>query len=166
MPSDQTEAGLVFNPVPPSQRVLTLQLTNDKFIIPPGVDDFRVEVHGTLPGDATLLSFFPHMHLRGKRFEYDLVRPDGSAEPLLAVNYNFYWQRSYVLATPLPLKAGTELRAVAWYDNSRDNSHNPDPHVAVRWGDQTTDEMMVGFFDLAVPAAMDKWQYFAQRKQP
>ena len=105
---DQTRIGLVFNPRPPKQRVITLQLTNDRFVIPPGVDNFRVEVHGTLPGDATLLSFFPHMHLRGKRFAYNLVAKDGRITPLLEVNYNFYWQRSYAMATPLKLKAGTE----------------------------------------------------------
>ena len=53
---------------------------------------------------------------------------------------------------------------MAWSDNSAHNPHNPDPTVAVRWGDQTSDEMMVGFFDLAVPAGVDKWQYFAERK--
>lgn len=162
--TDQTSIGLVFNPRPPARRVLTLQLTNDTFIIPPGVDNFRVEVHGSLPGDATLLSFFPHMHLRGKRFAYNLLGPHGAVTPLLEVNYNFYWQRSYKLATPLKLKAGTVLQAVAWYDNSKHNPHNPDPGAAVRWGDQTSDEMMVGFFDLAVPAGVDKWQYFASRK--
>lgn len=162
---DQSSIGLVFNPQPPAERVLTLQLTNDHFIIPPDADNFWVEVHGTLPGPATLLSFFPHMHLRGKRFEYNLVGRDGRITPLLEVNWNFYWQRSYRLATPLPLQAGAELQAVAWYDNSRANPHNPDPEVAVRWGDQTTDEMMVGFFDLAVPANLDKWQYFAERKR-
>jgi hypothetical protein len=76
------------------------------------------------------------------------------------VNYDFYWQLSYRLARPLPLKAGTVLQAVAWYDNSKSNPHNPDPNVAVRWGDQTYDEMMVGFFDVAVPANMDKSRYF------
>ncbi|HUX67421.1 MAG TPA: hypothetical protein VMV31_08020 [Terriglobales bacterium] len=162
--TDQTRLGLVFDPRPPRQRVITLQLTNDSFIIPPGVRNYRVEVHGTLPGDATLLSFFPHMHLRGKRFEYNLVGRGGRITPLLRVNYNFYWQRSYELAKPMKLKAGTELQAVAWYDNSKHNPHNPDPSVAVRWGDQTSDEMMVGFFDLAVPAQVDKWAYFAERK--
>lgn len=161
--TDQSEIGLVFNPAPPSRRVLTLQLTNDRFVIPPGVADYRVAVQGTLPGDATLLGFFPHLHLRGKRFEYDLVGGGGRVTPLLRVNWNFYWQRSYRLAQPLALKAGTELRAIAWYDNSAANPHNPDPTVAVHWGDQTTDEMMVGFFDLAVPANLDKWRYFAQR---
>ena len=158
--SDQTSIGLVFAKSPPPQRVLTLQLTNDSFEIPPGADDYRVEVHGSLPNDATLLSFFPHMHLRGKKFEYNIVRKDGSVETLLRVNYHFHWQMSYRLAEPRPLKAGTILQAVAWYDNSTRNEHNPDPTKIVRWGDQTSDEMMVGFFDVAVAANLDKWHFF------
>jgi hypothetical protein len=160
--NDQTSVGMVFAKQPPAQRVLTLQLTNDTFVIPPGVPDFRVEVHGSLPNDAVLLSFFPHMHLRGKRFEYNILQPGGGTETLLRVNYDFYWQLSYRLTEPRLLKAGTVLQAVAWYDNSRNNPHNPDPDVAVRWGDQTYDEMMVGFFDVAVPANVDKTQYFAR----
>jgi hypothetical protein len=165
---------LVFSKKPPSERVLTLQLTNDRFVIPPGVDNFRVEARGTLPNDATLLSFFPHMHLRGKRFEYNLVKRrtgeslgtglsgplDVGIETLLRVNYHFHWQMSYRLAKPRPLKAGTELQAVAWYDNSTNNPHNPDPSAAVRWGEQTYDEMMIGFFDVAVAAGVDKRGYF------
>jgi len=81
-------------------------------------------------------------------------------ETLLRVNYHFHWQLSYRLAEPRPLKTGTRLRAIAWYDNSRNNPHNPDPDKTVKWGDQTSDEMMVGFFDVAVPAATDKWHYF------
>ncbi|MGA8144458.1 MAG: cytochrome c [Candidatus Acidiferrales bacterium] len=160
--ADQTAIGLVFANHPPEQRVLTLQLTNDHFVIPPGADDFRVEARGTLPNDATLLSFLPHMHLRGKRFEYNIVHADGTIEPLLRVNWDFYWQLSYQLAEPRPLASGTELQAVAWYDNSTANPHNPDPTAAVRWGDQTYDEMMVGFFDVAVRADLDKWKYFVR----
>lgn len=158
--ADQTSIGLVFAKTPPAQRVITLQLNNHALIIPPGADDFRVEVQGTLPHDALLLSLFPHMHLRGKRFEYDIVRDDGSTEILLRVNYHFHWQLSYKLAAPRLLRAGTKLRAIAWYDNSKNNPHNPDPTKTVTWGDQTSDEMMVGFFDVAVPAAMDKWKFF------
>ena len=161
---DQTSIGMVFARQPPKQRVLTLQLTNDHFVIPPGVPDFFVEAHGSLPNDALLLSFFPHLHLRGKEFAYNIVHPERSGqekfETLLRVNYNFYWQLSYRLAEPLPLKAGTELQAAAVYDNSHQNPHNPDPDAAVRWGDQTYDEMMVGFFDIAVDANVDKPQFF------
>jgi hypothetical protein len=160
--TDQSRIGLVFAKQPPKQRVLTLQLTNDRFIIPSGVPDFRVEVHGTLPNDCTLLSFFPHMHLRGKKFEYNIIHRDGTIETLLHVNYDFYWQLSYRLTQPRFLKAGTGLQAVAWYDNSRNNPHNPDPTAAVRWGDQTYDEMMVGFFDVAVPANVDKKEFFVR----
>src|SRR6266853_6617460 len=104
--ADQSSVGLVFSKRPPPQRVLTLQLTNDHFVIPPGVGNFRVEARGTLPNDAMLLSFFPHLHLRGKRFEYNLVKhragePLGTGlggalgveiETLLRVNYHFHWQ--------------------------------------------------------------------------
>jgi hypothetical protein len=163
---DRTSIGLDFARDAPKQRVLTLQLTNDSFVIPPGVDNYRVEVHGTLPNDATLLSFFPHLHLRGKQFEYNIVHRDGSIETLLRVNYNFYWQLSYRLAALRFLKAGTELQAVAWFDNSRNNPHNPDPDSAVRWGDQTYDEMMVGFFDVAVPSDTGKPKFFERQHRP
>jgi hypothetical protein len=165
--ADQSSVGLIFSKAPPQQRVLTLQLTNDHFVIPPGVSNYRVEARGSLPNDATLLSFFPHMHLRGQRFEYNLVRTDSHVvpntaefEPLLRVNYHFHWQMSYRLAEPRFLKAGTQLQAVAWFDNSKNNPHNPDPNAAVHWGEQTYDEMMVGFFDVAVDAKLDKRSYF------
>jgi hypothetical protein len=171
--SDQSSIGLIFLKHAPEQRVLTLQLTNDHFVIPPGAPDYRVEARGTLPNDATLLSFFPHMHLRGKRFEYNLIRkkmsadgkPDYEIEPLLRVNYHFHWQMSYRLAEPRFLRAGTELQAVAWYDNSKANAHNPDAQAEVRWGEQTYDEMMVGFFDVAVPAGVDKPHFFIRKKE-
>lgn len=172
--SDQTAIGLIFSKQPPAERVLTLQLTNDLFVIPPGDPDFRVEARGTLPNDATLLGFMPHMHVRGKRFEYNIIhenrshrgngKPTYEIEPMLRVNYHFHWQMSYRLAQPRFLKAGTELQAVAWYDNSAKNPHNPDPSAAVRWGEQTYDEMMVGFFDVAVPATMDKQRFFVRPK--
>jgi hypothetical protein len=162
--TDVTRVGLIFAKEPPRQRVLTLQLTNDHFVIPPGAPDYRVEARGTLPNDALLLSFFPHMHLRGKRFEYNIVRADRTIETLLRVNYHFHWQMSYRLAEPLALKAGIELQAVAWYDNSRENMHNPDPDAAVRWGEQTSDEMMVGFFDVAVAPGFDKQRFFQKSR--
>jgi Copper type II ascorbate-dependent monooxygenase, C-terminal domain len=157
---DVTQIGLRFAKQEPEKRVLTLQLTNDHFVIPPGVPDYRAEAWGTLPNDALLLSFFPHMHVRGKEFEYNIVEKGGSVQTLLRVNYHFHWQMSYRLAEPLALKAGTKLQAVAWWDNSRGNPHNPDPGAAVRWGEQTSDEMMVGFFDVAVEKGFDKQRFF------
>ncbi len=162
--TDQTSIGMIFDKQPPKQRVITLQLTNSHFHIPPNDPDYRVEARGTIPNDAVLLSFFPHLHLRGKEFEYNIVHPQPNAppkiEPLLDVHYNFYWQLSYRLAQPRLLKAGTELQAVATFDNSNKNPHNPDPNAEVSWGDQTSDEMMVGFFDIAVSPNIDKFQFF------
>ena len=162
--TDQTSIGMVFAKEPPKQRVMTLQLTNSHFRIPPGDPAYRVEARGTIPNDAVLLSFFPHLHLRGKEFEYNIIHPvEGGryqVEPLLRVNYNFYWQLSYRLAEPRFLKAGTELQAVAIFDNSRKNPHNPDPDAEVIWGDQTRDEMMVGFFDIAVAPDVNKDAFF------
>ena len=165
---DQTSLGAVFAKHAPRQRVLTLQLANDHdtIPIPPNTGNYRVEVHGTLPNDALLMGFFPHMHLRGKKFEYNLVHDDGTRETLLRVNYDFYWQLSYILAEPRLLRAGTRLEAIAWYDNSRNNPHNPDPNSPVQWGDQTYNEMMVGFFDVAVPADMDKEKFFVRKAKP
>lgn len=163
---DLTRVGLIFTKEPAEKRVLTLQLTNDHFVIPPGAPDYRVEARGTLPNDALLLSFFPHMHLRGKRFEYNIIHNDKSVEPLLRVHYHFHWQMSYRLAAPFPLKARTELQGVAWFDNSKGNPHNPDPGAAVRWGEQTYDEMMVGFFDVAVDSRLDKPHFFQRNGPP
>jgi hypothetical protein len=165
--TDQTSLGMVFAKQPPSKRVLTLQLANDsdRIPIPPNASNYRVAVEGTLPNHAELLSFFPHMHLRGKKFEYNIVHADGTRETLLRVNYDFYWQLSYRLSGPRFLPAGTKLETIGWYDNSRNNPHNPDPDSPVQWGDQTYNEMMVGFFDVAVPASMDKEKFFVRAEK-
>jgi len=160
--TDQTSVGLVFTKEPPRRRVLTLQMNRHGLMIPPHADNFEVEAQGTLPNNCTLLSFFPHMHLRGKRFEYNLIHPNGQIETLLKVNWDFYWQLSYKLVQPRFMKAGTRLQAIAWYDNSAHNPHNPDPNATVVWGEQTWNEMMVGFFDVAVPAGMSKEQFFTR----
>lgn len=165
---DRTSVGLVFLKEPPRKRVLTLQLTNDRFLIPPGDPDHRVEVHGSIPNDALLLSFFPHMHLRGKTFEYNIRAPGGRTETVLRIpHYDFYWQLSYRLMEPIPLRAGTILQAIATFDNSKKNPHNPDPDSAVTWGEQTWAEMMVGFFDVAVDPTVNKQEFFIRTgKQP
>ena len=160
---DQTRVGLRFAAERPAKRVLTLQMTNDRFLIPAGMPDFRLTVSGTLPHDGLLLGFFPHLHLRGKAFEYTIVKPGGQVETLLKVNpYDFFWQLYYRLAIPLALKAGTRLQWIANYDNSSGNPRNPDATVDVGYGPQSRDEMMVGFFDVAVDAGVDKNAYFVR----
>src|SRR5258708_36884355 len=91
--------------------------------------------------------------------------PGHEIEPLLRVNYHFHWQMSYRLAEPRFLRAGTELQAGAWYDNSKAKAHNPDAQAEVRWGEQTYDEMMVGFFDVAGPAGGGKTPTFIPEKK-
>jgi hypothetical protein len=157
--------GVIFAKEPPKQAVLSLQMSNDHFVIPAGDSNYRVQVSGTLPNDALLISMFPHMHLRGKAFEYLIAEPDGHVETLLKVNhYDFQWQLNYRLAEPRLLKAGTHLTWVGYFDNSVNNASNPDPTAEVRYGEQSWEEMMIGFFDVAVDAAIDKPKFF-ERKQ-
>ena len=162
----RAKVGLVFAKAPVKHRVVTLQLTNSSFLIPPEASNFPVEAWGTLPNDAILLDIFPHMHLRGKRFEFNILHKNGKVQTLLYVHYNFNWQLHYELAKPLHLKAGTKLQAIGWYDNSWKNPYNPDPNVAVRWGDQDFDEMFIGFFDIAIPPWENKFQFFVRHPAP
>jgi len=160
---DRIKVGMVFAAKPPAKRVLTLQMDKDNFLIPAGERDFRISVWGTLPNDALLLGFFPHMHLRGTEFEYTRIRDNGLPETLLRVQpYDFYWQLYYRLAEPMPLRKGTRLNWIATYDNSAANPRNPDPTADVRYGHQSWDEMMVGFFDVAVDASIDKPAFFVR----
>ncbi|MBI4904109.1 MAG: thiol-disulfide isomerase [Acidobacteria bacterium] len=158
---DRTAVALRFSTRVPERRVLTLQIDTTNFLIPAGESGVRVSAAGTLPNDTLLLSLFPHMHLRGAAFEYAIVEPGGRIETLLLVKpYQFHWQLSYQLAEPRLLKKGTRLRCTAWYDNSLNNARNPDPTADVRYGEASSDEMMVGFFDVAVPADTDKSTFF------
>jgi len=76
-------------------------------------------------------------------------------ERLLGVNYDLRWQTSYPLSEPRFLQEGTEVRAAAWYDNSPNNPNNPpNPNASVNWGDQPRDQVLGGFFDVAVPATI------------
>jgi hypothetical protein len=160
---DQSKIGLIFSRQPPSKRVLTLQLNNDRFVIPPGAPNVEVSAWGTLPNDALLLSLYPHMHLRGMGFEYRVVDSEGRPSTLLKINnYDFHWQLTYRLKDPLPLRGGTRIECTGIFDNSRANPRNPDPGEAVRFGFQSMEEMMIGFFDVAVPVSVEKPAFFVR----
>jgi hypothetical protein len=162
---DRTRIGIVFAKEPPKQAVLSLQMSNDRFVIPPGDSNYRVQVSGTLPNDALLIGMFPHMHLRGKAFEYLIAGPNGHVETLLKVNhYDFQWQLNYRLAEPKLIKAGTRLTWIGYFDNSPNNPGNPDPTAEVRYGEQSWEEMMIGFFDVVVDAGIDKPTFFERKK--
>lgn len=160
---DRTQVALQFAKAKPERRVITVQIASTNFLIPAGEAGVRVAAAGTIPNDCLLLGLFPHMHLRGSAFEYALVEPGGHVETLLRVKpYNFHWQLYYRLAEPRLLKKGSRLRCTAWYDNSANNPLNPDPSEDVIYGEPSSAEMMVGFFDVAVPAEMDKNRFFVR----
>lgn len=121
---------------------------NHNFEIPPGDASYEVRASYTVRNDEQLLSMSPHMHLRGKSFRYEVTFPDGREQTLLNVpEYDFNWQLKYVLAEPLTLPRGTRIECTAVFDNSKHNLSNPDPTATVRWGDQSFEEMMIGFMD-------------------
>jgi hypothetical protein len=131
-----------------------LAAANVRFLIPPGDSDYQLTARLTLHAEATLISLLPHMHLRGKSFEFRVTFPNRRTENLLSVpNYSYNWQLSYYLATPLRLPPGTTIECTAHFDNSANNPLNPDPAKAVRFGPQSTDEMMIGYFEVATDPA-------------
>ncbi len=151
---DQSRLGLIFaDPAKVTHEVITTSAVQRQLHIPPNESNYRVEAtRAPLPFDALLLALMPHMHLRGKSFRYEAIFPDGSREVLLDVpRYDFNWQTAYRLYEPKLLPAGTRMHCIAHYDNSAKNLNNPDPNRWVTWGDQTWDEMMIGYFDIALP---------------
>lgn len=149
---DRSQVGIVFAKEPPKERVLNAFISNANLMIPAGAANHRLEARFTLQDDALIQSMFPHSHVRGKAYEVLAKLPDGRTETLLRVpKYDFNWQHTYYLEKPLQLPKGTELTIVGWYDNSPNNAFNPDPKKDVYWGDQTWEEMLVVFFDFAMP---------------
>jgi peroxiredoxin len=146
--TDRSELGLVFASGPPQQVVRTGAVGTTEFEIPPHAADHEVVAQTTFRRPVRIISFLPHMHLRGKAFRYELVHPDGREEILLDVpRYDFNWQLSYEPRVPMQIQPGSVLRGRAWYDNSAGNPANPDPALAVGYGEQSFEEMMFGFFD-------------------
>jgi peroxiredoxin len=145
---DRSYLGLVFaEPNEVKYRVGGGMSANPRFEIPPGASDHVVRARYRIKEDARLVTMTPHMHLRGKAFRYEAVYPDGTQEILLDVpKFDFNWQLRYDLAEPKLLPKGTVLACTAKFDNSEDNLANPNPKEAVRWGDQTWEEMMIGYF--------------------
>jgi hypothetical protein len=145
--TDRTSIGLRFAKTPPAKQIRTGLALNNRFVLPPGDANHEVRSAVTIAEDIHLISLTPHMHFRGRDFTYTAVYPDGRSEIVLRVpKYDFNWQLGYVLETPLALPKGTKIECVAHFDNSSRNPHNPDPKAEVRWGDQTWEEMMIGFY--------------------
>jgi mono/diheme cytochrome c family protein len=143
---DHSFVGLIFAKQPPKSELFTRPVMNARFAIPPGDSNYRVDSSYTFTEDSHIHSFMPHMHLRGKDFEYRVTYPDGTSKVLLSVpRYDFAWQSNYLLKEPVAVPKGTRLDCVAHFDNSEKNKFNPNPKQEVRWGDQTWEEMMIGW---------------------
>ncbi|MGD0515305.1 MAG: thiol-disulfide isomerase [Terriglobales bacterium] len=162
---DRTKLGLVLAKEVPKDRVQTLSAVNGTFKIPPGDPNYRVDASFEVAHEVTLAALHPHMHTRGKDFEYRLVFPNGETRTLLRVPaYNWHWQLWYNLEEPIVLPKGTKIECTAHFDNSPDNPENPDPTKTVIWGQQSWDEMMVGFFNLVYDAKVAPKDLIPEKK--
>ncbi len=153
---DQTKVGLTYAKTEPEERVITIGAADGDFVIPPGNPNYPVKAEEPFYGDAKIISFSPHMHVRGKSMRYELVTADGQRTPIVDVpKYDFHWQQTYTPVNPVMVHAGSRIECFATYDNSANNPYNPDPTKAVRWGDQSWEEMMIGFMEIAIPVKVD-----------
>jgi hypothetical protein len=157
--NDRTKVGIVFAKNPPQKRVSRIVASNASFVIPPGDPNYRVDASITFATDAEIVSLKPHMHLRGKWMEVRVIYPTGEKETLLNVpKYDFSWQMDYIPIRPITVPKGTRFEVSAGFDNSPNNPFNPDPKAAIRWGDQSFDEMMGNFFEVAYDPKLDPSQ--------
>jgi hypothetical protein len=144
---DRTQVGFIFSKEPPKQVHVTGLAVQPRFVIPAGDGNAEVTAVAELRQDVVMTSLTPHMHVRGKDMKYTATYPDGTSEVLLNVQkYDFNFQITYELAKPKILPKGTKIEVVAHFDNSPGNKYNPDPTKDVKWGDQTWEEMMIGFW--------------------
>jgi hypothetical protein len=150
--NDQMRIAFRFAPEKPRHVVHVVGIANPGIRIPAGASNHEEWAALPVPREARILSFLPHMHVRGKAFRYEVMSPDGESQVVLDVpRYDFNWQLSYQLSEPLRVEKGSRLRATAWYDNSSGNPANPDPAKNVRWGNQTFEEMMIGYLEYYLP---------------
>ena len=143
--TDRTRIGLYFADEEPKKAINGQFAGTVNFRIPAYDNDYRVDSRYLVDEDIQLISFFPHMHTRGKSMKYTATYPDGTQEILLNVpKYDFNWQWFYYPEEPITLPEGTVLDIEAHYDNSSGNPNNPDPSIDVTFGDDTYSEMMFG----------------------
>ncbi|MDZ4287575.1 MAG: redoxin family protein [Prosthecobacter sp.] len=149
---DQLRMGLVFAKDTPRYVVHTAAVPNPRLNIPPGEANHVEVAERPVPGDMNVLAYMAHMHVRGKAFKFEVTYPDGKNELLLDIpKYDFNWQLRYDYAQPHFLPQGSRVKVTAVYDNSEGNPANPDPTKNVRWGQQTFDEMMIGYIEYYTP---------------
>lgn len=153
---DATEIGIYFyeEGVVPKERMAGGVANDFGIRIPAQAKDHEMQIATTIPNDAEIYSLMPHMHFRGKRMSFVAKYPDGREELLLSVPaYSFNWQLKHELEEPLRVPAGTQIIATGAFDNSSQNHFSPDPNSEVRWGEQSWEEMFMGFY---------QWKYTDQ----
>jgi hypothetical protein len=144
--------GLLLAKEPPQYRIAGFYVRNTDFTIPPGAKDFPIVVEEKIPRDAFMLRFIPHMHLRGKSIQIELIKPDGTTlVPLTIPRWNQDWQFGYEFANPPPVPKGTVIRVTSIFDNSKDNPFNPNPAALVKQGPQIWDEMAESWVEWMAP---------------
>lgn len=150
--TDRSMIGLSFaDPATITKRMTSVAAINYKLRIPPRAADYQAVAQHRFNQDYILYALLPHMHLRGKSFRFEATYPDGRREVLLDVpRYEFDWQNAYILAEPKPMPEGTIMRCTGHFDNSAENPNNPDPTRTVTFGEQTNDEMLIGYMDVAL----------------
>ncbi len=149
---DQTRIGMRFTDEAPKNEVFVQGIANTRFRIPPGASNHSDTSTITVPADIVVTNYLAHMHLRGKAFKFEVEYPDGSHEVLLDIpRYDFNWQLTYKYSEPKLIPKGSKITVTGTFDNGVDNPANPDPTKTVRWGDQTDEEMLLGYFEYYVP---------------
>jgi hypothetical protein len=167
--TDRSSIGLIYlDEKEVTHQIATAGATNAKFEIPPHDPNHRVESRHKFSRDVTLLSLFPHMHMRGKSFRYELALPGSEQREIIldVPRYDFNWQNSFIFAEPRHISAGSVLHCTAHFDNSSENLANPDPSKTVKWGPQTWEEMMIGWFDVGMPVDTAEALRKKETKQP
>jgi Ca2+-binding EF-hand superfamily protein/peroxiredoxin len=153
---DTIRMGLLFSKTPPKYVVHTTGLSNARLSIPPGEANHVEVAQRTLPVDVNVMAWMAHMHVRGKAFKFEVILPGGKTETLLDIpKYDFNWQLRYDYAMPHFLPRGSKVKITAVFDNSSGNPANPDPTKTVRWGQQTFDEMMIGYMEHYTPLNLE-----------
>lgn len=150
---DRTRIGIVFAKKPATEQIVAMQAAAHRLAIPAGDPHYRSIGIAMIEEPSYLVGIRAHMHLRGKAFTFRAVYPNGATEVLLDIpRYDFNWQPYYYLESPKLLPKGTRVEAIGVFDNSANNPANPNPSATVFWGPQSWDEMLIGWFDMAVPA--------------
>jgi len=153
---ERLKMGLHFADSPPSYEVRTHGVADRKLNIPAGAARHTESTTWRVPFDIPVLGFMAHLHTRGAAFSYELIHVDGTSEMLLDIpRYDFNWQLRYELKEPKLLPAGSSVKVTGVFDNSENNKANPDPTKTVKWGDQTVDEMLIGYIEYFVPIKSD-----------